>query len=282
MVTKNFLRGVESDYEKMEHSLRTIWQEQEDRLLMAEQCLILIDEKIRMLKSRVTKYQFDSMADEVCFFKVLKPKFISKFLYYNQILDIESVKPKSGRKAVRKFYENRIAKLTTDYLEYIEFYNYFKRGATYLDQKYFVRNTYDLKMKLPDYMYSFDDGFTTFYDHQVATIMANDDLINFLLAEIKTLEINQEKKPPLESKLKWTASKVSLVELIYALHYNRCFNAGTLDLSETAKVFENLLEIDLHNFHKVLSEIKARKSNRTKFLQQLQNNLEQLFLDTDL
>lgn len=282
MVTKNFLRRIETDYEKMKHSLRMIGEEQEDRMLMAEQCLILIDENIRMLKSKVIKYQFVSMADEVYFFKVLKPKFISKFLYYNQILDIESMKPKSGRKAVRKFYENRINKLNADYLGNIEFYNYFKRGATYLDQKYFVRNTYDLKMKLPDHLYSFDDGFTTFYDHQVATIMANDDLTNFLLSEIRTLEMDQEQKPTLKSKLKWTASKVALVELIYALHHGRCFNAGMLDLSETAKVFEDLLEVDLHNFHKVLTEIKARKTNRTKFLLQLQNNLEQLFLDTDL
>lgn len=282
MVKNNFLRRVERDYEKMEHSLAIIGQNQGERLLMAEQSIILIDDNIRRLKSRVTKYQFDSMADEVYFFKILKPKFISKFLFYNQILNIESLIPKSGKKAVRKFYENKIAKLNEDYLEYIEFYNYFKRGATYLDQKYFVRNAYDLKMKLPDHMYSFDDGFTTFYDHQVATIMANDDLINFLLTEIKTLELDREQKPVLENKLQWTASKVALVELIYALHHGRCFNAGMLDLSQTAKVFEDLLEVDLHNFHKVLSEIKARKTNRTKFLLQLQNNLEQLFLDTDL
>lgn len=282
MVTNNFLRKVEKDYERMERSLAEIDQQQENRMIIAEQCLMLIDDHIRKLKEQVIKFQFDSMADEVYFFRNLKPKFISKYLYYNQILEIESVRPRSGKKAIRKFYENRIAKLNTDYLRYIEFYNYFKRGATYLDQKYFVRNAYDLKMKLPDHLYSFDDGFTTFYDHQVATIISNDNLINFLMTGIEKLEMGQEQKTVTANKLKWTAPKVALIELIYALHHSRCFNAGTIDLSETAKVFEKLLDVDLHNFHKVLTEIKARKSTRTKFLQHLQHNLEQLFLDTDI
>ncbi len=282
MVEKNFLKRVEKDYLRMEHSLLEMEQQQEDRLMIAEKCLILIDEYIRKLKSQVLKHQFDSMADEVCFFRNLKPKFISKYLYYNQILEIESLKPKSGKKAIRKFYENWIAKLNADYLGYVEFYNYYKREATYLDQKYFVRNTYDLKMKLPDHLYSFDDGFTTFYDHQVAKIISNDELINFLLAAVQKLERGHVPKTGVENRLKWTAPKVALIELIYALHHNRCFNAGALDLTGTAKVFEDLLEVDLQNFHKVITEIKARKSNRTKFLQQLQQNLEQLFMDTDL
>ncbi|KFC19328.1 RteC domain-containing protein [Chryseobacterium sp. FH1] len=281
MVTNNFLRRVEKEYERMERSLSEIDQQQEDRLVTAEQCLMLIDGHVRKLKAQVIRHQFDSMADEVCFFRDLKPKFISKYLYYNQILEIESLRPRSGKKAIKKFYENRMAKLNEDYLGYIEFYNYFKRGATYLDQKYFVRNAYDLKMRLPDHLYSFDDGFTTFYDHQVAKIIANDDMINFLMARLKALEIGEEQQTIPKNTLKWTAPKVALIELIYALHHCRCFNAGTLDLSETTKVFEQLLEVDLHNFHKVIAEIKARKSNRTKFLQHLQQNLEQLFLDTD-
>lgn len=282
MVTNSFLRRVEKDYQRMVNSLLEMEKQQEDCLIMAEQCLILIDEYVRRLKSQVIRHQFDSMADEVYFFRALKPKFIAKYLYYNQILEIESARPRSGRKAIRKFYENRMAALNDHHLAYVEFYNYFKRGATYLDQKYFVRNAYDLKMRLPDHLYSFDEGFTTFYDHQVATIISNDELMNFLMLGIKRLETGQERKEVFKNRLKWTAPKVALIELIYALHHCRCFNAGTLDLSETVQVFEDLMEVDLQNFHKVLTEIKARKGNRTKFLYQLQQNLEQLFLDTDI
>jgi len=116
----------------------------------------------------------------------------------------------------------------------------------------------------------------------VATIISNDELVDFLMVGIKALETGQERERIGKSRLKWTAPKVALVELIYALHHSRCFNTGTLGLGETMKAFEDMLEVDLQNFHKVLTEIRARKVNRTKFLQQLQNNLEQLFLDTDL
>lgn len=281
MVANNFFRNVERTYVKLEGVLENIHRDNEDLTVVAECCLIEIDETIRKLKGLVIHHHFESIAEEVYFFKNLKPKFVSKYLYYIQVLNIESGKPVLGKLSLKKFYSDRIRKYNKVYEADKDFYNYVRRKATYLDHKYFVRNAYDLKMKLPDYLYSFDEGFTTYYDHQVSVFLANEKIISFLIGKMKELEIHEVVKLQPLKKLQWTASKVSLAELIYALHNSRCINAGSLELSETIKIFEKLLNIDLNNFHKVISEIKSRKNIRTKFLQNLQDNLNQLFLDTD-
>ena len=72
---------------------------------------------------------------------------------------------------------------------------------------------------------------------------------------------------------KWTGSKVALIELIYALHAEGVFNNGTTDLKETAKFFEETFDIDLGQFHRTFFEIRARKSERTKFLNSLRDTL---------
>lgn len=281
MVNNQFFRSVQKMYTDLLRSLDDINQEDLDILTKSESCIIQIDSVIRKLKIKVTTYHFESIAEEVYFFKELKPKFIAEFLFYQQILNIESDKPHSGKKTLQKYYLSKIKTIEMQADEDKDFYNYYLRNATYLDQKYFVRHYFDLKMKLPEQLYNYDESFTTSHDYKVAEIMASQKIVSYIINCIDHLQKQKSQQSQQLKKMEWSSSKVHLVELIYALHNSRCFNAGTLELSETIKVFEKLLDVDLHNFHKVLSDIKSRKSNRTKFLQFLQHNLNKYFLDTD-
>lgn len=74
--------------------------------------------------------------------------------------------------------------------------------------------------------------------------------------------------------LTWTASKSSLVELLYSLHLTHAFNGGNIELSEIVKSVEKSMNIDLGNFYKTISEIKNRKSEKTKFLHLITENLD--------
>ncbi|SHK71873.1 RteC protein [Epilithonimonas mollis] len=280
MVSKIFFKNVQKDYKDLLEVLERINQSEDNILLKAESCLLEIDAAIRKLKEQVRKHRFDSMADEVYFFKKLKPCFVAEFLFYHGILDLESGKPHRGKKFLYKYYMETVRKLESQYDDDRHFYNYYIRGASYLDQKYFVRYSYDLKMQLPQLLYSFDDQFTTSHDFNVARFMANEKLVAYINTQIEGLE-NQQIHQFVSKKLEWSSSKVNLVELIYAIHISRCFNSGTLELKETIRVFENLCNVDLHNFHKILTEIKYRKHNRTKFLNFLEKNLNQYFTDSD-
>lgn len=71
----------------------------------------------------------------------------------------------------------------------------------------------------------------------------------------------------------WTGNKIDAIELIYALQNNGSINKGTADIKEMAAAFEQIFNIDLGNYYHAFVELKARKSNRTKFLDSLKESL---------
>jgi hypothetical protein len=278
MVTKTIFRKIAKLHEELELKINEVYDEN-DMLKVAEKSLILIDNSIRQLKSLVCAHHFENKGEEIHFFKKLKPKFISKFIYYSTVLDVESHKPKVGNKALKKYYEAEQRKLEKFYTEQSDFYSYYRREATYLDDKIFVRDSYDLKMKLSLGFYNFDTSFTTSHDQLIAKFMANEKFDQYLKKQIDGLSDRDSSKSI--SPLVWSASKVGLIELVYALYHMRCFNGGNVELSEVIKSVEKSLDTDLGNFHKTIFEIRNRKQGPTKFLNIVSDNLSQHFQNTE-
>jgi len=101
--------------------------------------------------------------------------------------------------------------------------------------------------------------------------MAN-DLIQVYI-EDKLYNTSQEDKSKATKKLKWTGSKVALIELIYSLHYQGVFDNGNNDIRVVAQYLESSFGIDLGNFYQTYLELRTRKMNRTKFLDALREEL---------
>jgi hypothetical protein len=229
---------------------------------------------LETLKTNFVKYKFESKKDEISFFKDIKPQFVCKLIYYNEIYNIITNKPFGGNKALRKYYTGELAKLKSFYNENVEFFKYYRNGNTYLDNKYFVRGRYDIKLTLDSFYFQADSRFSTSHDFKVAKIMANDLIQNYLESEI----VKIENKAPLfnlteRQVQKWTGTKIALIELVYALHAEGVFNNGASDLKETAKFFEEVFDVDLGQFHRTFFEMRARKADRTKFLNTLRDTL---------
>lgn len=274
MVTKTIFRKIAKLHEELELKINEVYDE-DDMIKVAERSLLLIDESIRKLKTLVSFHKFENLGEEVHFFKNLKPKFISKFIYYSTVLDLESHKPNAGKNALNEYYEAELEKLKNFYKEQSDFYSYYRREATYLDHKIFVRDSYDLKMKLSLGFYNFDTSFTTSHDQLIAKFMANEKIEQYLKKQIERLSENNGDET--SSRLVWTASKVGLIELVYALYNMRCFNGGNVELSEVVRFVEKSLGTDLGNFHKTIFEIRNRKKGPTKFLNLVIDNLNQYF-----
>ncbi|GGG62698.1 RteC domain-containing protein [Epilithonimonas arachidiradicis] len=278
MVTKTIFRKIAKLHEELELKINEAYDE-DNMLKVAEKSLLLIDDSIRKLKSFVSAHHFENKGEEIHFFKKLKPKFISKFIYYSTVLDLESHKPNAGKNALKEYYEAEQEKLKNFYKEQSDFYSYYRREATYLDHKIFVRNSYDLKMKLSLGFYNFDTSFTTSHDQLIAKFMANEKIDYYLKKQIDSLSENNENQN--SSRLVWSASKVGLIELVYALYHMRCFNGGNVELSEVIRFVEKSLGTDLGNFHKTIFEIRNRKQGPTKFLNIVSDNLAQHFQQTE-
>lgn len=261
-------------------TLEKIHREKSDIIEICEISLMEMDESIRKLKSMVSQHHFENLADEIEFFKNVKPKLISKFIYYSKILAIESTKPPISKNFIKKHYSLELKKIKRFYRENKDFYTYYKKKATYLDQIFFVRNKQDIKLGLSSNLYDLDENFTTSHDALLSEILVYESLEKYLQQKLCENQVIQNLEGR-KTNIIWTNSKSALVELLYALHQSKCFNGGNIEFSELVRDVEKNLNINLGNYYKTIGEIKNRKNGRTKFLQLLNDNLNQLFLDTD-
>lgn len=241
-----------------------------------ENAIQVILSSIANLKKEISKNNFKTDTEEIQFFKEIKPQFTSKLIYHNMIYKIEMKKPNGGHRIIKKYYNNELIKLKAFFDNELEFYKYYRSGSVYLDYKYFLRGKFDIKMSLDSYYFETDTNFSTSHDFKVAKILAN-DLIQLylenqlLMIDNKDTSEKSQRKPNI--KMTWTGSKVALIELMYALHTEGVFNNGASDLKDIAEYFEHIFEIDLGQYRRAFLEIRARKSDNTKFLTTLNEAL---------
>lgn len=260
---------------ELQQRLQKILSENPDPLDYAEHGIMESISVLEKLKTKFIAHHFQNKADEIDFFRNCKPQLASKLIYYNEKYTILSNKPIGSKKAIRNYYKTELDKLEIFFNENLEFYRYYRTGNQALDNKYFLRGKYDVRLTLDSFYFQADQRFSTSHDYKVAKILANDAIKVFLESEIQRLEQPADNTSQVSNKAtqKWTGSKVALIELIYALHAEGVFNNGQSDLKEVVKSFESAFGVDLGQFNRVFLEIRARKLERTKFLNVLKEKL---------
>lgn len=225
------------------------------------------------------KNVFSTNQEEVSFFKYTKPYVSGRLKFFAQLQQYHIERPKADNQKQEKHLRQEIKKLENYKKKNLQFWKYVRRNQTILDEIYFLRrsNTFDFISDVSQYY--FDPEFSTSHDNLVAHIVAYDLLINYYnqllikLAPCKTGAFVVNPNFTQENQLSWTASKTDLIELIYALHTSQCIENGKLEISRSIKICENLFNIKLGNPYKTFSEIKARRVDRTKFLDSLKFSL---------
>lgn len=260
----------------LNEQLNFIDLEVDNQIKKCEKAIEVILASIANLKKTVSKNNFKSDTEEIHFFKDLKPQFTSKLIYFNMVYKIEMKRPNGGNRVLKKYYNNELQKLKAYFDSELDFYKYYRSGSSYLDHKYFLRGKYDIKLALDSYYFETDSVFSTSHDFKVARILANDLIQLYLedqliMIENKDLGDKSQRKPNM--KLMWTGSKVALIELMYALHTEGVFNNGAADLKDIADYFEHTFDIDLGQYRRVFLEIRARKSEKSKFITTLNEAL---------
>jgi hypothetical protein len=112
----------------------------------------------------------------------------------------------------------------------------------------------------------------------------SNDLFSALL-EDKLEKINNScsiEHPFLQSNLNWTGNKIDLIEIIYAFHNQKVINGGNIDIKELATHFGYVFNIDLEeNIYRSYVDIKNRKTIKTKFLNNLSENLNAKMIEEE-
>jgi hypothetical protein len=262
--------------EACDTKLKEIENQDLNVILKAEQSLKTSKSYHNKLQELIlTKSQFANTQDEIRFFKEVKPRIVSKLIYWSNILTLETKRPIGSEKAQRKYFKAALKDLIRFWNQNLEFYQYYRSNNTCLDHILFVRGMEDVHLLIePEYFYAVP-AFCTSHDLKVAKIMAYDMLAIYIKSEITKLERTTTKEGFnvfSKHQLFWTDNKISLVELIYALHCQGSFNRGTADIKELATAFEKLFNVDLGDIYRSYIEIKGRQ-NPTKFLDELKAKL---------
>ena len=270
---------------KLDNNLDILEIEEEDILVKAEKGIKLSKQTLKTIRSIIIDYEFETKLEEILFFKCTKPKIYSKLIYYVKLFNIESKRPRGSNKSQVKYLNSNIEKLQTYFNDNLDFYHYYRREATVFDEQYFLRGKADIRLFLDSFHFFVDEQFATSHDSTVATILAYDLLIVHLKREIDKLE-NTNNYANLrllqrKTKITWTAHKIYLIELIYALHSTDVINNGTVDIKDIAYFVEKTFKVDLGDYYRAFLEIRMRKNGRTKFLDILKKQLTKRMDDTD-
>lgn len=271
MQYKKLLNDLDDQIQFLEAETESVLEKAEEGVRITKRAL----EQLRILSS---KQKFSNIQNEIHFFKMIKPQVYSKLIYYVKLFNIESKRPRSSNKSQIKYFNKHIDTLQNYFNDHLEFYHYYRRGATFLDEHYFVRGKIDIRLFPDTFSFFTDEKFSTSHDTTVATILAYDMLIVYLKTEINSLENNNGMELSInpfqkESRLFWTANKTDLVELIYALQTSGAVNSGTSDIKEMALVCERMFNIELGDYYRTYLEIRSRKINQTKFLNKIKDSL---------
>ena len=277
--------NYEDILKKLDYELNILEIEEEDILVRAEKGIKLAKQTLKKVRSIIVDYEFKTKLDEISFFKCTKPKIYSKLIYYVKLFNIEGKRPRGSNKSQVKYLNNYIEKLQTYFNDNLDFYHYYRREATVFDEQYFLRGKADIRLFPDSFHFFVDEEFATSHDSTVATILAYDLLIVHLKREIDKLENNGNyaslRLLQSKTKITWTAHKIYLIELIYALHSTDVINNGTVDIKDIAYFVEKTFKVDLGDYYRAFLEIRMRKNGRTKFLDILKKQLTKRMDDTD-
>lgn len=256
---------------KLETAINSLEIEIENPLRRIEAIIPVVMQSLSELKEYVLKIGFSDENEEIHFFKYQKPIIVAKLIYYNVVYKIEAKKPHGRKEVLENYYNSKLSDLKTYFDENMSFYSYYRTESTYLDETYFLRGRHNIKLGLDTFYFETDHNFNTSHDYKVAKIIANDLIEEYLENQLFKTAINKSLKSP--TKLNWTGNKSALTELIYALHSQGVFNNGNADIKPIVTVFERTFNIDLGDFYHTFLELKARKINRIKFLDELKESL---------
>lgn len=232
----------------------------------------LSNNALYLLKLIVEKKGFNSIDEEIYFFKKVKSEPLSYLVYFSEVRSCELLMPKIGLGNQLNFLEKKIKRINKFFNRNWDFVHYMEQELTYLDIQYFTRSNQVFPLySLPESCY-LDPKFFTSHDMLWSRIKGMNKFILYLQEITKQLKLQKHKslqigKP--KKALVWSASKAALTELIYALYSSCAVNHGKEDIKGIATAFEDLFNIRLDNIYKTYAEIKSRKDSKTRFLEEL-------------
>lgn len=271
------IQFTDSLKKEVSQSLSAINERDSDTLRKAEEITSLLKNAFNRLRFFIHEYKFKDESEEILFFKEIKPNLFCDLIYYQKMYNLEIHRPTGGYAELKAYFEKELARISDFFDKNKTFYRYYRSNETSMDNQYFLRGRYDNTLYHSSSLHERDPLFSTVADLKLTQILANDKLEKHIHQELAKIEaakdVNNGGCSHPKTKLTWTAGKIFLIELIYALYLFGAFNHRKATLKEIIAYFEDVFNIDLGaNPSKSYVEMRERKQ-RTTFLDKLREIL---------
>src|SRR5665647_780005 len=265
---KEFVYKLEKETEAR---LRMVGIKEADMLKKSLEASNILGEVFDCLKKFIVSYDFQDAAEEIHFFKNVKPRLSAHLIYYHTIYNIEMNRPLGNVDAQRKYLYKELKNIQY-FNKRQDFYRYWRSGSSSLDDIYFRRGKTDMELYMESFYFELDPKFSTNYDFKVARILADDMLQIFIRSELDALEESRYKNNDSKSQLNINinAKKTEIIELLYALDTINFF--GEKSLNRLTVMVENTFNINLGNISRTFAEMKSRNI-LTPFLDRTRESL---------
>ncbi len=232
--------------------------------------LPLISGIISQVRDEVLKEGFAAIEDEIHFFKVVKPGYYALQIFELEWFTLQNNKPLGTPEMLKIYYEEELLSVMRFFRNSAFHYQYFRFGATELDQQYFVRGKRPGEIPVLD-LIDPSPGFSTALDHLFARFIALERLRDFLLDQL-AIDYQERKAAKAVPKLRWTGEKICLVELAYGIHFTGQVSGGKAGLAEIlAWLCDSLgTAISPDQAYRMFLDIKRRKTvSPTRFIDRM-------------
>lgn len=268
---EKFIEPLEKEVEK---KLRALEHSHLNVLKKSLEASLVLGDAFQLLKEFIDSHKPKSEAEEIEFFKIVKPRLYHRLIYYRKVYNIEMNRP-VGVESQKAYLIDEIKAINRYTNKHSDFVRYYRSGMTHLDSLYYLRNRTDTALYLESFHYERDPTFSTNADFKVAKLLANDMLSVYLKEELEALEYEKKvSDDPLPTvRLTWQDSKTDLTELIYLLDSKRCF--GNVPLTQLAAYIASVFNIHLDaNLSRTFCDMKLR-NNPTPWLDKAKQALLQ-------
>jgi hypothetical protein len=242
----------------------------------------VLQDILSQLRDKIRKSGFTDAAEEIEFFRFVKPHIVGKLIFYNEVYRIETTCPVQGGKMYRKYFLGQLKIVKQNHASQLDmnFYRYYRSGRTDKDNEFFQRDQLHFPSVVDSFYFEMDNQYSSYYDHLVAKIIAQDLLYAYLLSRIDPDDCLSTTNPDFE-ELRWTGTKNALIELIYALYVSGAISNGKIGVRKVSTVFQSIFKIPLGDIHHAFHRMKDRAGRRTLFIEKLKDSLEQ-YMDNNL
>jgi hypothetical protein len=227
-------------------------------------------------KKEILDKEFQTIKDEIKFFKETKQIPLTELIYFSEIHSFEVQFPKGNKNSQLKFIKKKLNKLNRFFLYNMDFGQYINSGATHFDKEYYTRDYLETFHITTSKFYFQDPDFCTPRDMLLGKFKAYISLINYMDQKkhsIKNgLNGNSVNIKPTE-KIPWPFTNTDWVELLYALSAAGMTKQNSISIIKISKILQEIFDFSPKDIYKTFQDIKNRKNSRTLFLDQLTTSL---------